>query len=81
MNHLTKFWDFIDNRGVIRRVVLGMSIWMLYDAGKWAGVYATQALELGKTDVGIGVVIGAVTAPATLLAGYVFKAYLESRVK
>lgn len=79
MNHLTKFWDFIDKRGVIRRIVLGVTIWMLYDAGKWGGEYASHALELGKTDAGVGVIVGAVTAPATLLAGYVFKAYLESR--
>ncbi len=81
MNFLARFWDFIDKRGVIRRIVLGVTIWMLYDAGRWAGGYASHALELGKTDVSLGAIIAAVTTPATLLAGYVFKAYLESRAK
>lgn len=78
-NGLTRFWDWIDSRGVIRRGVLGLTIWMLYEASVWAHHYALLALDKGKTDAGVAAIMAAITAPATLLAGYVFKAYLESR--
>lgn len=78
-NALTRTWDWIDNRGVIRRATLGLTIWMLYESSTWGHAYALRALELGKTDAGIAAIMAAITAPATLLAGYVFKAYLDSR--
>lgn len=78
-NWLTQFWDFIDTRGVIRRGVLGVIIWMNWIAGEHAYEYALTALAVGKTDAGVGAVIAAFTAPAALLAGYVFKTYAEAR--
>lgn len=78
-NGLTRFWDFIDARGVIRRATLGVVIWLNWLAGEHAYTYAMQALHAGKTDAGIGAIIAAFTAPAALLAGAVFKSYSESR--
>lgn len=80
-NKLTRFWDFVDNRGVIRRVVLGVSIWMLIVEANWARDYAFAALAAGKADAGIAAIMAALTAPATLLVGYVFKTYLDSRTQ
>ena len=78
-NSLTKFWDFLDTRGVIRRVVLGLSIYMLWVQATWAHEYALAALALGKSDAGVAAILAALSAPATLLVGYVFKNYLDSR--
>lgn len=78
-NWLTQFWCWVDNRGVIRRFVMGISIWMLYLAGERSFEYAMAALAVGKADAGIATVIAAFGVPATLLAGYVFKEYLASR--
>lgn len=78
-NMLTRVWDWIDTRGVIRRLVLGITIWMLWREGAWAYDYALRALSAGKADMGVAAIMAAITAPATLLAGYVFKAYLQSR--
>jgi len=78
-NGLTRFWDFIDTRGIIRRATLGVVIWLNWLAGEHAYAYAMQALSAGKTDAGIGAIIAAFTAPAALLAGAVFKSYSESR--
>lgn len=78
-NGLTRFWDWIDSRGVIRRLVLGVVIWLNWLAGEHAYTYAESALRVGKADAGIGAVIAAFTAPAALLAGYVFKTYAETR--
>lgn len=78
-NSLTRLWDWVDTRGVIRRATLGVVIWMNYWAGEHAYTYAENALKMSKADAGIGAVIAAFTAPAALLAGYVFKSYAESR--
>ena len=78
-NWLTRFWDFLDTRGVIRRSVLYLSVWMLWVQGSWANEYALKALALGKADVGVAAIMAAITAPATLLVGYVFKQYLDSK--
>ena len=37
-NGLTRFWDWLDNRGVIRRVVLGVAIWMTWEVSAWSMV-------------------------------------------
>lgn len=78
-NWLTRIWDWVDTRGVIRRAVLGVIIWMNWAAGEHAYEYALTALAVGKTDAGVGAVIAAFTAPAALLAGYVFKSYVDTR--
>lgn len=78
-NWLTRTWDWVDTRGVIRRAVLGVIIWMNWVAGEHAYEYALTALAVGKTDAGVGAVIAAFTAPAALLAGYVFKSYVDTR--
>lgn len=78
-NWLTRLWDWIDTRGVVRRIVLGITIWMLYRAGEQSFTYAMAALEKGKVDASIAAIIAAFTGPATLLAGYVMKVYLDSR--
>ena len=78
-NWFTAFWDFVDNRGVIRRTVLGVAIWMLWVQATWAYQYALAALAAGRSDAGVAAIIAAISAPATLLVGYVFKHYLDSR--
>ena len=78
-NWLTRFWDWVDTRGVIRRLTMGAVFWMNWVAGEHAYYYAMHALEKGRTDAGIGAIIAAFTAPAALLAGAVFKSYTETR--
>jgi hypothetical protein len=78
-NWFTAFWDFLDTRGIIRRSVLGISIWMLWVQAEWAHEYSLTALALGKSDAGVAAILAALSAPATLLVGYVFKNYLDSK--
>jgi hypothetical protein len=78
-NSFTRFWDFVDSRGVIRRVVLGIAIYMLWVQAKWANEYALTALSHGKSDASIAAIVAAISAPATMLVGYVFKTYSDSR--
>ena len=81
-NWLTAFWDFIDQRGVIRRLVLFAAMWMTFWVCFRMTELAFAALTLSKISEGnIVLAIGAVTAPIVALGGYVFKVYLDSRVQ
>lgn len=76
MNHLARFWTFIDERGIVRRIVLGIAIWMTWLVSDWAMWFAVGNARNG---VEIAAIIGAVTAPIAAFGGYVFKAYLDSK--
>jgi len=76
---LTKFWDFIDTRGVIRRLVLAATMWMTFWISYQMTEFAMKALELNRLTGVVPTVIAAVTLPIVTLGGYVFKVYLDSR--
>lgn len=77
----TRIWDWIDGRGVIRRIVLGVTIWATIDTTIWAARFADRALELNRITTQTVAMVGAVTALVAALGGYVFKLYLDSRGK
>ena len=60
----------------IRLIVVGIAIWMTWLASSWGMWFATGNSREGLE---IAAIIAAVTAPISMFAGYVFKAYLESR--
>lgn len=70
------FWTFIDRRGVIRRSVLGVAIWMTWRVSVWAMVFAETS---GRPGLDVAAIIAAVSAPITLFAGSAFHGYLDSR--
>lgn len=78
-NWLTRLWDWIDTRGVIRRTVLAVTIWATIDTTRWAMVFADRALELNSVSTQAVAMVWAVTALVAALGGYVFKLYLDSR--
>lgn len=71
-----RWWTFVDERGIVRRAVLGVAIWMTWRVSVWAMGYAETSPRPG---VDIAAIIAAVTAPVTLFAGAIFRAYTESR--
>lgn len=74
---MTKFWDWVDNRSVVRRIVLFITLWMTWVAFNWAGIYALAMAD--KSGLEAAAIIAAVTAPISVLQGYVFKIYAEGR--
>lgn len=68
--------DFIDNRAVVRRIVLSITVWMTWRSFVWAAAFADHT-TLGGTDAGL--IIAAVTAPIAALQGFIFKIYAEGR--
>lgn len=73
---ISRWWTFVDERGIVRRTVLGVAIWMTWRVSVWAMGYAETSPRPG---VDIAAIIAAVTAPVTLFAGAIFRAYTESR--
>lgn len=73
---MTRFWDWIDQRGIVRRIVLGMAVWMTWRATVWATAFAAAS---DKPGLEVAAIIAAATAPLTLFTAAVFKAYVESR--
>ena len=81
-NWLTAFWDWVDTRGVIRRIVLAVTMWMTFWISYRMTEFAFAALASNKISEGnIVLAIGAITAPILALGGYVFKVYLDSRAE
>ena len=60
---------------MIRRVILGIAIWMTWKVSEWAMSFAINE----EISVNTAAVIAAVTSPVVAFGGYVFKAYLDSR--
>ena len=76
INPLTTIQDWIDNRAVVRRLVLFFTLYMTY-----YGVHtAWQFAYSSKFDgVGTAAVIAAVLAPIAALQGFAFQHYSGSR--
>lgn len=77
----TRIWDWIDGRGVIRRIVLAATMWMTWSVTLWATDFADRALTMNRITTQSVAMVGAVTALVAALGGYVFKLYLDSRGK
>lgn len=76
MNHLVMFWDFIDRRAVVRRIMaigtFALVVWVI----AWATRFAETSPRPGMD---VAAIIGAVMAPLNLLMGFMFSSYSKSR--
>lgn len=70
------FWDWVDNRAVVRRVVLIFTLYMT-----WYGVHKAWIFAATSTFDGLGTaaVIAAVLAPIAALQGAAFANYTKGR--
>lgn len=73
------FVRWIDDKNFIsvRSFVLYITVWMTWRAFTWAADYAGAHSGTSGSDVAL--IIAAVTAPISVLQGFVFKVYSESR--
>lgn len=60
----------------VRSFVLYVTVYMTWLSFEWAAVFATTT---EKTGADVALIIAAVTAPISVLQGFVFKTYSESR--
>lgn len=71
-----RFWDWVDDRGVVRRGVLGVTLYLTWHSYHWASAFAVDSSRSGAD---IAMIIAAVLAPITVLQGHAFRAYIDSR--
>ena len=76
MKYITAFWDWVDNRVVVRRILtLGtfvMTVWAI----QWAMVFA---YHMPRSGAEVAMIISAVMVPLATLQGYLFSAYSKGR--
>jgi hypothetical protein len=69
---LTDFWDWVDERMVVRRLMTIGTFLMTMWAIKWAMEFALSSPRPGAD---IAMIIGAVMVPVNSLLGYMFSVY------
>lgn len=75
---MDRFLAWADTRNFVsvRSFTLASSIYLLYEVSRWATAFADAS---ARTGAEIAMIVAAATAPATLLAGYAFKLYIDSK--
>ena len=73
---MTAFWDWVDKRAVVRRIVLFVTLWMTWQITVQAWLFAYSSTFDG---MGTAAVIAAVTAPFAALQGFVFNSYVKGK--
>lgn len=73
-----RFVAWADKRNFVsvRAFTLYITLWMTWEAFQWAAAFAYAA----KLDgLGTAAVVAAVTAPISVLQGFIFKVYAENK--
>lgn len=74
---LSEFWDFIDKRLIVRRGIVLFAVYLTWDSWQWGKAFAETHIDKGGGELAI--IIGSVTAPVTLLLGWVVRIYSDAR--
>lgn len=73
---MSRFWDWIDTRSIVRRITLFVTLWMTWESFMWAAQFAETTDKAGLEAAAI---IAAVTAPIAALQGFIFNTYSNAR--
>ncbi len=71
-----RFWDWVDERYIVRRLLLVFTFALTAHAYFWAIEFA-RVTE--KTGIELGLVIAAITAPISLLMSQIARLYNDGR--
>lgn len=77
-NFVNAFHEWLDNRAVVRRVVLFFTLYMTYYGVHMAWAFAAESKFDG---VGTAAVIAAVLAPIAALQGFAFQSYTTGKLQ
>lgn len=73
---MSAFWDWVDTRLIIRRLMtlgtFAMTMWVIW----WAMGFASTSPRSGAD---VAMIIGAIMVPVNALQGYLFGAYARGR--
>ena len=79
MNWFKRFWDWVDEREIDKHAISWLIVgYGLFWLTPWAMKYANESPRPG---IDIAAILGAVTAPYTLLIGAVINYYLKARTQ
>lgn len=78
---LTKFWEWVDNRTVFRRLVVGVLLWATWDITNKLIAFGYAVLENKADLTGAGLMLAAVTAPWSYVIKEAFVLYSAARNK
>jgi len=75
---MARFWDWVDSRSVVRRVVLFFTLYMT-----WYGTHKAFLFAQSSTFDGVGTaaVIAAILVPIGALQGFAFQQYVKGRAE
>lgn len=73
---MSSFWDWVDRRAVVRRVMTLGTFAMTMVTIWWAMRFA---MESPRSGADVAMIIGAVMVPVNGLQGYIFGAYVKGR--
>lgn len=70
------FWNWLDNRMIVRRLLLIGTMYLVWDSYAWCKSFAEHTTRDGLQ---IAAIIAAVTGPVTILLKFVVDNYTEGR--
>lgn len=75
---INQFWDWVDNRTIVRRIVLFFTLWMTASVtySAWLFAYASHF-----DGTGTAAIIVAITAPTAALQAFAFKDYIKGKAE
>lgn len=73
---MSAFWDFIDRRAIVRRIMTLGTFYLVVENLHWSYVFATTSPRNGME---VAAILGAVGTPLSLLMGFLFNSYKDSR--
>lgn len=76
MKLATAFWDWVDRRAVVRRIMtlgtFAMTVWVI----QWAMDFASASPRSGAD---VAMILGAIMVPLNALQGFMFASYAKGR--
>lgn len=73
-----RFWNWVDDRQIVRRCVIWVTIYMTWEAGVHGWAFAKVSTFDG---IGTAAVIASITAPLAVLQKSAFEAYMSLKPK
>ena len=75
---ITRFWDWVDSRAVVRRIILVFTLYMTWLVTHQAWLFAHTSTHDG---IGTAAIIAAIMAPTAALQGFAFATYSKGRTE
>ena len=73
---LGRFWDFVDERQIVRRIMTLGTFAATIQVVWWAMEFSTNSNKVGSD---IALIIGSVMIPINAIQGYMFSSYNNSK--